>query len=119
MVKLVSGALATLPRSTTGPGAGVFTQRDPVLIYDHEGRRRFQLEIVGTNPANMLVQASGELRRALLSSPLLAANGGTEVVIMAARQVTMIGPTDDIDIYHIGKTTTLRQLAGAYAQVRS
>jgi hypothetical protein len=119
MSKPVSGALATLPRSTTGPIAIVFTQADPVLLYDNEDRLRFQIEIMANKPANMLVQASGDLRRLMMSSPLLAAAGGTEVVVLAARQVTMIGPSDDIDIYHIGKTTALRQLAGAYAQTRS
>lgn len=117
--KLVSGALATLPRSTVGPIAIIFTQGDPVLLYDNEERFRFQIETMASKPANTLVQASGELKRAMMSSPLLAANGGTEVVVMAVRQVTMIGPSDDIDIYHVGKTTALRHLANVYAEVRS
>ncbi|GIL40906.1 hypothetical protein [Roseiterribacter gracilis] len=118
-IKLVSGAIATLPRSTTGPIAVVFTKSDPVLIYDNEDRLRFQVEIMANKPANLLVQASGEFRRAMMSSPLLAADGRTEVLVLAARQVTLIGPSDDIDIYHIGKTTALRHLASAYGESRS
>jgi hypothetical protein len=119
MANLVSGALATLPRSTTGPVAIIFTPGDPVLLYDNDDRLRFQLEIMASKPPNMLVQASGDLRRAMMSSPLLAATGGTEVVVLNARQVTLVGPSDDIDVYHLGKSTTLRHLADAYAQTRS
>lgn len=117
--KLISGTLATLPRSTTGPVAVVFTNGDPVLLYDNEDRFRYQMETMASKPPNTLMQASGDLKRAMMSSPILAANGGTEVALMSVLQLTMIGPSDDIDVYHVGKSTALRHLWTVFHEVRS
>jgi hypothetical protein len=116
MSKLVSGSLATLPRSLTGPVAVLFTKGDAVLLYDNEKRLALQLDIIAAKPANTLVQASGDLHRLLSTNAALAAAGDTEVVVLNARQITLIGPSEDVDAYHLGKTTVLRNLTSAFAE---